>query len=89
MAHGMYEFFVSPTIDNRSIIMVGFKDKKWDEIKGSITTEWSKLNDGDVRQINGHAEKLVTAIKDKYSVSQTEAQQQVQDFIDKKQPAAV
>lgn len=69
--------------------MEGFKDAKWDEIKGSVTTQWSKLNDGDVKQINGHADKLVTTIKDKYSVTQVEAEKQVQEFIDKKQPAAV
>lgn len=69
--------------------MDGFKNAKWDDIKDSIISQWDKLNDGDVKHINGHSDKLVTTVKVKYSITQTEAQKQVQDFIDKKQPIAL
>lgn len=69
--------------------MDGFKNAKWEDIKHSIISQWDKLNDGDIKHINGHSDKLIATVKDKYSITRPEAQKQVEDFIDKQQPTAL
>ncbi|MAW79156.1 MAG: general stress protein CsbD [Parvularcula sp.] len=53
---------------------------KWNQLKGSAKSQWGKLTDDDLTQVEGDRDKLVGKIQEKYGVAREEAEKQVNDW---------
>jgi uncharacterized protein YjbJ (UPF0337 family) len=49
----------------------------WEQTKGELKVQWSKLTDDDVAKINGERDKLVGRLQELYGISKEEAEKQV------------
>lgn len=49
----------------------------WDQAKGALKQQWSKLTDDDLAMIDGQRDKLVGRLQELYGVSKEEANEQV------------
>ncbi len=56
---------------------------KWQQLTGSAKTEWGKLTDDELRQIDGEKDRLVGVVQEKYGLARDEAEKQVEDWIEK------
>jgi uncharacterized protein YjbJ (UPF0337 family) len=54
---------------------------KWQQNVGSAKVLWGKLTDNEILQTEGHANKLSGLIKERYAISQQEADTQVKKFL--------
>ncbi|MDN5849259.1 MAG: CsbD family protein [Nitrococcus sp.] len=52
----------------------------WKQFKGNARTQWGKLTDDELDQIDGHREVLVGKIQERYGINKEEADRQVKDF---------
>jgi len=55
--------------------------RQWPERKGDITAKWSRMSTEEVDAIDGRLELLVGKIRDRYEVTETEANRQVEEFL--------
>ena len=53
---------------------------QWKQLKGKAKTQWGKLTDDDLDQIDGHKDQLVGKIQERYGRSKEEAQKEVDAF---------
>lgn len=53
---------------------------KWKQASGSAKTQWGKLTDDELTQIEGNRDKLVGKVQEKYGVAKEEAEKQVDDW---------
>jgi uncharacterized protein YjbJ (UPF0337 family) len=56
---------------------------KWKQQVGSAKVAWGKLTEDELRQSEGHAEKLAGLVQERYAVTREEADKQVKSFLDK------
>jgi uncharacterized protein YjbJ (UPF0337 family) len=56
---------------------------KWHEIKGKLKTQWGKLTDDEITQINGSSEELEGILQKKYGYQKDQAQKEIKSFLDK------
>jgi uncharacterized protein YjbJ (UPF0337 family) len=52
----------------------------WTNLKGSAKVQWGKLTDDDVMQVNGHLEKLVGLLQQRYGYARERAEEEVDRF---------
>lgn len=52
----------------------------WKQFKGHARTQWGKLTDDELDQVNGQREVLVGKVQEKYGLSKEEAEKQVKEF---------
>jgi len=50
---------------------------KWRQLKGEARTQWGKLTDDDLDQVQGQAEKLVGLVQERYGYNRDQAQREV------------
>ena len=55
---------------------------KWKQLKGSAQSQWGKLTDDELDQIEGDREQLVGKIQEKYGGARDEAERQVDEWSD-------
>ncbi|HLA97496.1 MAG TPA: CsbD family protein [Anaerolineales bacterium] len=55
----------------------------WKQIRGSLKEWWGLLTDDELDQIEGRRERLVGKIQEKYGYTRQEAEESVQDFLDR------
>jgi uncharacterized protein YjbJ (UPF0337 family) len=55
----------------------------WKQLVGQAKTQWGKLTDDDLMQINGDREKMVGKLQQRYGVTQAEANRQVDEWANK------
>ncbi|HRP96092.1 MAG TPA: CsbD family protein [Rhodocyclaceae bacterium] len=53
---------------------------KWKQIKGSVKTRWAALNDDDLLDLDGHRDRLIGTIQERYGIARATAEQQVRKF---------
>lgn len=56
---------------------------KWMELKGKIKEEWNDLTDDEIEEAEGKSMKLAGRLQAKYGWSKEEAEQKVDQFINK------
>lgn len=54
---------------------------KWDQMKGSVQTQWGKLTDDDLSVARGSRDHFVGRVKERYGVVKEEAERQVDEFM--------
>ncbi|HEX9133167.1 MAG TPA: CsbD family protein [Ktedonobacteraceae bacterium] len=52
----------------------------WKQFTGQVKTQWGKLTDDDLMQINGNREQLAGKIQQRYGITQAEANRQVDEW---------
>ena len=55
----------------------------WYKILKRFESRWDRLTEADLRAIGGKREKLLDRLKKLYSMSEDEAEKQIEDFIRK------
>ena len=54
---------------------------RWNQLRGEIRTRWGKLTDDDLTQIQGHAEKMIGKLQERYGYKREEAEKELNDFL--------
>lgn len=57
---------------------------KWDEIKGKLKQQWSKLTDDDIGKMKGSYEELHGHLQNKYGHDKDKAKEEIDDFINER-----
>ena len=53
---------------------------KWLQIRGAVRTQWGKLTNDDLDQVNGNLERLVGLVQERYGYARERAAKEVEDF---------
>lgn len=53
---------------------------KWKQLKGGVKTRWAALSDDDLLDIDGHRDRLIGTIQERYGIARENAEQQVREF---------
>lgn len=53
---------------------------KWKQLKGKAKSQWGKLTDDDLVQVEGNTESLVGVLQERYGIARDEARKQVEAF---------
>lgn len=56
---------------------------KWLQLKGKIRSQWGKLTDDELDQINGNSEQLVGLLQERYGYAKDRAQRELDSFLDR------
>ena len=56
---------------------------KWKQHVGAAKIAWGKLTEDELLKIEGHQQKLVGLVQERYAVTRDEADRQVKSFFDK------
>lgn len=54
---------------------------QWHQLKGDVKTQWGKLTDDDLAQVDGQSEKLVGVVQERYGYARERAEREVNDFL--------
>ena len=54
---------------------------RWNQIKGEIRIRFGKLTDNDVAEIQGHAEKMIGKLQERYGYKREQAEKELNDFL--------
>jgi uncharacterized protein YjbJ (UPF0337 family) len=52
----------------------------WMQVKGTIKSNWGRLTDDELDQIEGERDKLIGKIQERYGITREEAERQVDSF---------
>lgn len=55
---------------------------RWEQLKGQVKTQWGRLTDDDLAEVEGRREQLVGKVHERYAIAQEEAQRQVDEWLD-------
>lgn len=53
---------------------------QWHQLKGEVKTQWGKLTDSDLDQIEGQSEKLIGKIQERYGYAKDQAEAEFEKF---------
>ena len=54
---------------------------KWSQVKGDVRGWWGKLTDEDLTQIEGHSEKVIGKLQERYGYKHEQAEKELNDFL--------
>jgi len=54
---------------------------RWHQVKGDIRKRWAKLTDNDMLEIEGHMEKMIGKLQERYGFKHEEAEKQLKEFL--------
>ncbi|MBL7251675.1 CsbD family protein [Alloalcanivorax sp. C16-2] len=57
---------------------------QWKQLKGDVKKQWAKFTDDDLKQIEGHKDKLVGKIQERYGSTREDAERQADEWLGKK-----
>lgn len=52
----------------------------WKQFTGNVKTQWGKLTDDDLAQINGNREKLEGKLQERYGIAKDKVKEQVDSW---------
>jgi len=55
----------------------------WKQLMGDAKKQWGKLTDDDLKQVEGHKDKLVGKIQERYGSTREDAEKQADDWLGK------
>ena len=53
----------------------------WKQIRGQIKTMWGRLTDDELDQVDGHRDRLVGLIQEKYGYTREDAEDSINEFL--------
>lgn len=53
---------------------------QWLQLKGAARTQWGKLTDDELTQVEGNVERLVGLVQERYGYAKERAQEEVDRF---------
>lgn len=53
---------------------------KWNQFKGSVKQKWGKLTDDDLTLIDGHKDRLVGKLQERYGITKERAEEQLNEW---------
>jgi uncharacterized protein YjbJ (UPF0337 family) len=53
---------------------------KWNQMKGSVKQQWAKLTDDDLTAIDGHRDRLIGKLQERYGIAREEAEKQLNQW---------
>lgn len=56
---------------------------KWKQRVGAAKIAWGKLTEDELLELEGHEQKLVGLIQERYAITRDEAEKQVKSFFEK------
>lgn len=56
---------------------------KWKQQIGAAKLAWGKLTEDELRQCEGHEQKLIGLVQERYAITRDAAEKQVKGFIQK------
>ena len=56
---------------------------RWEQLKGQVKTQWGRLTDDDLAEVEGQRDQLVGKVRERYAIAQEEAQRQVDEWLDR------
>jgi uncharacterized protein YjbJ (UPF0337 family) len=56
---------------------------KWKQVQGEIKKQWGKLTDDDLMIVEGHRDKLVGLVQERYGYAREQAEREVDQFLQK------
>jgi uncharacterized protein YjbJ (UPF0337 family) len=56
---------------------------KWKQVKGEVKKQWGRLTDDDLQVIEGHQDKLIGLVQERYGYAREKAEQEVDNFLEK------
>ena len=54
---------------------------KWMQLKGEVRTQWGKLTNDDLDQIQGNSEKLIGKLQERYGYAKDKAQAEYESWV--------
>lgn len=57
---------------------------KWKQLRGDLKSQWGKLTDHDLEEINGQREKLTGKLQERYGLAKDEVNRQVDQWLSDK-----
>ena len=57
---------------------------KWKQHVGEAKIAWGKLTEDEILKSEGHEEKLIGLVQQRYAITRDEAKKQVKKFLDKR-----
>lgn len=58
---------------------------KWKQFAGAMKTQWGKLTDDDLSEVEGSSEKLVGKLQERYGWAKDHASRSLSDFLEARQ----
>ena len=55
----------------------------WKQFKGKVQTQWGKLTDDQLDEVNGRRKELSGKIQEVYGINKDEAEKQIKEFEDR------
>jgi len=56
-------------------------EEEWDLVRHKIHARWSKITEEEAVQIDGNHDRLINVLKERYSIANKEAEDQLQKFL--------
>jgi uncharacterized protein YjbJ (UPF0337 family) len=53
----------------------------WNQAKGKLKSKWGRLTDDDLMQAQGHKDRLVGMIQQRYGIGREKAEEQLEEFM--------
>lgn len=53
----------------------------WNQVKGELKEQWSRLTDDDLEMIEGEEDKLIGRLQKRYGILKDEAEMELNDFL--------
>ena len=54
---------------------------RWRQVRGEIRKRWGKLTDNDILEIEGHLDKMIGKLQERYGLKREDAEKQIDEFL--------
>ena len=54
---------------------------QWNQLSGKVKEKWGKLTDDEISSVEGQFEQLVGLVQEKYELTRSKAEAEVNDFL--------